>query len=115
MSVRTAEASHVSKTKSGNIIYWLVSKEDGAENFEMRQISIPPNGQTSKGAHTHEHEVYVLKGKGSVLIGEETSELVPGKAVFIKGNIIHQFINASKTDSLDFICVIPAGAEDENK
>ena len=33
------------KTKSGNKIYWMLTTEQGAQNFEMRYIEIPPGEQ----------------------------------------------------------------------
>ena len=103
------------KTGSGNKIYWMLTTEDGAPNFEMRFIEIPPGGKSSYGHHSHEHEVFVVKGKGSVKQKEISYELSPGMGVFVQGNEEHQWINASSEEPFGFICVVPKGAQKESK
>ncbi len=103
------------KTKSGNKIYWMLTTEQGALNFEMRYIEIPPGGKSSYGHHPHEHEVFIVKGKGKIKGQYPEKHLVPGAAVFVPGNEEHQWINASETEPFGFICVVPKGAEAESK
>jgi len=102
------------KTPSGNSIWWLITKEIGALNFELRYFEVKANGQTSAGKHPWEHEVFVIKGQG-IVRGEDFKEkLGPGNAVFIPPNEEHQFINPNK-EPFGFICVIPKGYEQETK
>ena len=54
-------------TKSGNRIYWMLTSEVGAPNFELRYIEIPPGGRSNHGSHPHEHEVFVVAGQGLVM------------------------------------------------
>ncbi|MCF7928999.1 MAG: cupin domain-containing protein [Spirochaetales bacterium] len=104
------------KTRSGNKIYWMLTSEIGAQNFELRYIEIPPGGKSSFGQHPHEHEIFVIKGKGLWKgENEETKELLPGNAIFVPGNEVHQWLNASDTEPYGFICVVPKGAEAESK
>ncbi|MBN2594744.1 MAG: cupin domain-containing protein [Sedimentisphaerales bacterium] len=102
-------------SKSGNKIYWMLTNEIGAENFELRYIEIPPGGKSSYGRHTHEHEVFVVEGKGSIRLKDGQEKLRPGLAVFVSGGEEHQWINTSKTKPLGFVCVVPKGAEAELK
>jgi len=44
---RTAAEAVLSTTGSGNKVRWLVSKEDGSTNYEMREIRIPEVMNTS--------------------------------------------------------------------
>ncbi len=107
------------RTGSGNKIYWMITTENGAPNFELRYIEIPSGGKSSAGSHPHEHEVFVVRGKGKV-VGKDADglpyekTLIPGIAVFIPGNEEHQWLNTSE-DDLGFVCVVPKGAEAENK
>ncbi|MBD3307913.1 cupin domain-containing protein [candidate division KSB3 bacterium] len=107
------------QTRSGKKIYWMLTSEIGAPNFELRYIEIPPHvPPSSLPSHPHEHEVFIVKGKG-VLQGEENGtpyevELAPGQAIFIPGNEIHQWLNPSD-EPLGIICVVPKGAEAESK
>ena len=107
------------KTKSGNKIYWMLTSEIGAPNFALRYIEIPPSGKSSAGHHAHEHEVFIVAGKGT-LVGKHSDgrqyilELEPGIAVFVPGNEEHQWINTASTP-FGFVCVVPRGAEAESK
>ena len=47
-------------------IRWLISKEDGAENFAMRMFELEPGGHTPLHTHPQEHEVFVLEGQGTL-------------------------------------------------
>jgi quercetin dioxygenase-like cupin family protein len=102
-------------TKSGNKIYWMLTAEKGAPNFELRYVEIPPGGQSSYGSHPHEHEVFVVKGLGKIKGQYPERELIPGTAVFVPGDEEHQWINGSDTEPFGFICVVPKGAEGESK
>ena len=103
------------QSKSGNKIYWMLTSEQGAPNYEMRYIEISPGGRTHYGHHSHEHEVFVVNGKGWVKGKDSERELSSRMAVFIPGDEEHQFINASETEPFGFLCVIPIGAEAELK
>ena len=107
------------RSRSGKKIYWMLTSEIGAPNFELRYIEIPPNVPlSSQSKHPHEHEVFVVKGKG-ILQGEENGEsyeveLSAGQAIFIPGNEEHQWLNPYD-EPLGIICVVPKGAEAESK
>lgn len=102
------------KTGSGNSIYWMITSEIGAKNFELRYIEIPINGKSSYGSHTHEHEVFIIKGRGRIKGKNYEKELKPLNAVFVPGNEEHQWINEGN-ETFGFICVVPKGAESESK
>lgn len=102
------------KTKSGNKIYWLVTQENGAQNFELRYIEIPPHGKSSYGKHPHEHEVFVVQGTGRIFGVDFDQQLKPGMAVFVPGNEEHQWVNET-AEPFGFVCVVPKGAEAESK
>lgn len=104
----------MNKTGSGNSIYWMIPSEIGAKNFELRYIEIPVNGRSSYGAHPHEHEVFIVKGKGKIKGKDYEEELNPSDAVFVPGEEEHQWINEGD-EPLGFICVVPRGAEAESK
>jgi quercetin dioxygenase-like cupin family protein len=115
MYVTDANEGNRCITKSGNRIYWLLTSEVGAPNFELRYIEIPPGGQSSQGSHPHEHEVFVVKGQGLVKGPDRETCLTPGMAVFVPGDEIHQWINTRADEPFGFVCVVPRGAEAESK
>ena len=106
-------------TPSGKKIHWLIPAEVGAPNFELRYVEIPPNVPLSSSAsHPHEHEVFVVKGRGilqGVRDGQPCEiELRPGQAIFIPGGEDHQWLTPYD-EPLGIICVVPKGAEAEVK
>jgi quercetin dioxygenase-like cupin family protein len=103
------------QTKSGNKIYWMLTQEIGAPNFELRYIEIPAGGKSSYGHHPYEHEVFVIKGEGKIKGVQEEHTLLSGMAVFVPGDEVHQWINAKDDEPFGFICVVPKGAEAESK
>ncbi len=106
--------NNLCKTPKGNSMYWFLTKEIGAKNFEMRYMEIPINGKSSYDKHSYEHEVFVIEGNG-IIKGEDNQEnLLPGDAVFIPVNEAHQLINTGNTN-FGFICLIPTGREDKLK
>jgi quercetin dioxygenase-like cupin family protein len=93
----------------GTEIRWLISKEDGAENFAMRMFEIKPGGFTPLHKHRHEHEVFAAEGEGVLVYEGKEYQFGKGYVIFIPGDKEHQFKN--KGDSvLKFLCLIPASA-----
>jgi len=115
MYLATINDRTMCKSPSGNKIYWMLTSEIGASNFELRYIEIPPNGKSSYGKHPHEHEVFIICGEGKIKGSYSEKSLKPGTAVFIPENEEHQWINARDDEPFGFICVVPKGAESESK
>ena len=88
-------------------IRWLITQEDGAENFAMRFFEIDPGGKTPLHAHAHEHEVFIIKGEGVVWKEGNQISIKPGTAIFVPPEEKHCFINNGK-EKLQFICLIPS-------
>ncbi len=87
-------------------VRWLLTKDDGAENFAMRYFEIAPGGQSAHHAHGWEHETFILEGHGSVACGEEKKRVGPGYVIFIPPNVSHHFENYGDR-ALRFLCLIP--------
>lgn len=88
-------------------IRWLIKPEDGAENFAMRFFEIEPGGKTPLHTHSHEHEVFIVKGEGAVWKEGQEISIKPGTAIFVPPEEKHCFINNGK-ETLQFICLIPS-------
>ncbi len=84
----------------------LIGHDDAAPNSIMRFFWLEAGGHSMLERHPQEHEVIILKGKGTVQIGEEIFEVSPFDVVFVSPNELHQFKNASD-EPFGFICVIP--------
>ncbi len=90
-------------------IRWLISKDDGAENFAMRMFEIKSGGFTPLHRHPHEHEVFVLEGEGVFVCEGKEHELGREYVIFVPGDKEHQFKNTGDS-VLRFLCLIPISA-----
>jgi quercetin dioxygenase-like cupin family protein len=95
---------------AGVKIRWLITKEDGAPTFAMREFELAPGGHTPYHAHDWEHEVYVLEGEGVVAGEEGEFQLEAGTVVLVPPNEKHNFKNTG-SEVLRFLCVVPHGAK----
>jgi uncharacterized RmlC-like cupin family protein len=81
----------------------------GGRETWVGTVALQPRAKT--GAHHHgRHEVavYVAKGRGQVRWGERlefTSEVNPGDFVYFAPFVLHQELNLSDEDTLDFVVV----------
>ena len=87
-------------------VRWLINDTDGAPNFAMREFTVEPDGHTPKHSHPYEHEVFVLKGEGVVLEGDEQHPIQAGDFIYVAPDEIHQFRN-SGSGELTFLCMVP--------
>jgi len=85
-------------------VKYLIHKAVGAEKFFLRYYSVGKGGHTPLDRHPGEHEVFIMKGRGRVIGRNEEWDIVPGDAIFIKSNEVHQFINTG-SEPLEFLCV----------
>jgi quercetin dioxygenase-like cupin family protein len=90
-------------------VRWLVTEQDGAPTFAMRQFEVAPGGCTPRHHHAYEHEVYVLEGQGVVYEGDRPQPLTAGDVVLVKPDEVHQFRNTGE-GPLRFLCLIPNSA-----
>ena len=84
----------------------MIGRSDGAPNFALRSITVEPGGYTPKHSHDFEHEVFVVEGSGTILLGDKTHEIKAGDVIYVKANLEHQFKSADQ--SLRFLCMVPA-------
>lgn len=90
-------------------IRWLISKDDGVENFAMRMFEIKSGGFTPLHSHPHEHEVFVLEGEGIFVYEGEEYEFGKEYVIFVPGDKEHRFKNTGDS-VLRFLCLIPISA-----
>ncbi len=79
--------------------------EGWAENT-MRVFTIAPGGYTPYHQHDYEHVNHVIKGRGTLTIGEETFEVGEKDFAFVPPNKMHQFRNPHR-EEFEFICIVP--------
>jgi quercetin dioxygenase-like cupin family protein len=84
----------------------LIGPKDGAQGFAMRYFEVQPGGNSAFEHHPEIHQVYVLRGRGRVLIGTEWHEIAEGDVIYIGPEEQHQ-LQAAPDAPLGFICVAP--------
>lgn len=88
-------------------IEWLIDRQDGAPNFELRKFRIRPGGSIPKHYHYDiEHEQYVLAGNYEVGIGETVHKVKAGDSLYIPAGTVHWYENKGREDA-EFLCVVP--------
>jgi quercetin dioxygenase-like cupin family protein len=88
-------------------IEWLIDRNDGAPNFELRKFRIQAGGRIPKHYQPGiEHEQYVLSGKYRVGIGDEVYDVQPGDSIYIPAGTVHWYDNPSSEDA-EFLCIVP--------
>ncbi|RKY94098.1 MAG: cupin [Candidatus Hydrothermota bacterium] len=100
-----AEAVSDSGAKA-TFIRWLISKKEGAPNFAMRLFEVEPGGYTPFHEHPWEHEVFVLEGKGKLVLEKEEIPFEKEYFIFVPPDEKHQFKNTGDS-ILRFLCIIP--------
>ena len=82
-------------------IRWLISKEDGAENFAMRMFELEPGGHTPLHTHPQEHEVFVLEGEGTFVFEGQEHPFGAEYVVFVPPNKEHRFTGYEILENLE--------------
>ena len=77
--------------------------EPNAVRFETRYFDIAPGGYTSFERHAHEHIVVVLKGTGTVRLGDEAFTIGVGDTVHVAPDQPHQFLTER---GLGILCTV---------
>ncbi len=83
----------------------LISSQEGP-NFALRKFSMQKGGGMPRHTNTVEHEQYVLWGKATITIGDDTYQVKTGDVVFIPEGAIHSYQNMGD-EPFEFLCIIP--------
>ena len=79
--------------------------DESSLSFETRYFEIEPGGWSSLERHGHPHAVVVVRGRGSVVLGDADHEIAPLDCVFVAPQEVHQF-RADRGETLGFLCVV---------
>ena len=101
---KDVEANNVAAGKD-TTIQVLISSQEGP-NFALRKFSMQKGGGMPRHTNTVEHEQYVLRGRATITIGDETHQVKTGDVVFIPEGAIHSYQNTDN-EPFEFLCIIP--------
>ena len=80
--------------------------EDTGPNFQMRRFIMQPGGGMPRHTNTVEHEQYVLSGRASIGIGDDTYQVSAGDVVYIPAGVPHWY-RAADSGPFEFLCMVP--------
>lgn len=72
---------------------------------ELRYFEIAPGGYSTLERHAHTHAVLVLRGRGTVRLGEEVHAIAEHDLVTVDPLTWHQF-HAAADCALGFLCLV---------
>ena len=84
----------------------VIGSDQGWKDYTLRVFRVGPKGFTPYHQHDWEHINYVIKGRGTLTIGDQTFELARGDFAFVPPNSLHQFKNPNEGE-FEFICIVP--------
>ena len=89
----------------------MLGREHGAPHFALRQFIVAPGGHSPRHSHDYEHEVYIVQGSGTVLLGGREHPIKAGDVVYVPADEEHQF-KASESSrnpgpGMTFLCMVP--------
>lgn len=90
----------------GRAVSWLMTPETTGGKFSAVCTVVVVPGQRTLPAHSHpngEETIYVVSGKGKVLIGDEMSEIKAGSIMLFPQGMPHMLYNTGTTE-LKGIC-----------
>lgn len=83
----------------------LIGSQEGP-NFALRKFTIEAGGEMPLHTNRVEHEQYVLRGRASVVIGEEVLEVGQDDVVFIPAGVPHSYRTLGN-EAFEFLCAVP--------
>lgn len=90
----------------GRSMRWFFSpKQQNAQNLSVCTIRVPV-GETVRPAHSHpngEEVIYIIKGRGRVMVDREIDAVEQGTAVLFPPGSIHMLKNTG-TEDMKVIC-----------
>jgi quercetin dioxygenase-like cupin family protein len=85
----------------------IVGEGEGEERSGIltRYFEVQPGGYSTLERHEHRHTVIVLRGRGTVRLGDAVHAIAPFDAVYVAPHTVHQF-RAGAGEPLGFLCVV---------
>ncbi len=88
----------------------LTGRGEGA-GFHMRRFVMEPGGGMPRHTNRVEHQQYVLRGRATIGIGDETVTVEEGTVLHIPAGVPHWY-RAEEGEPFEFLCVVP---DDEDR
>jgi quercetin dioxygenase-like cupin family protein len=73
--------------------------------MQTRYFEVEAGGYTSLEQHRHPHSVVIIRGNGTVVLGNEVYTIGLNDVVYISPETLHQF-HADRGEPLGFVCIV---------
>lgn len=94
---------------SGTVRQVLIGPNEGP-NFALRRFIMEPGGGMPTHTNSVEHEQYVLRGRATIWIGDQTHQVSTDDVVYIPAGVPHGY-RAEGDEPFEFLCVVPNGED----
>jgi quercetin dioxygenase-like cupin family protein len=84
----------------------LIGPAEGAQSFALRYFEVAPGAVSALDEHAHDHGVAIVRGRGTVLLGEHEHAIAIGDVIYVAPGERHQF-RAAAAEALGFLCIVP--------
>ena len=91
--------------RPGVTVQRFISRRDGSHNLEVRYFELEPGATSNFESHNYEHAVLILRGRGTVRLGDQLHPITFGDTLFVTSDDIHQF-RAADDEILGFMCAV---------
>jgi len=91
--------------RPGVTVQRFISRRDKSNNLELRYFELEPGTTSNHESHNYEHAVLILRGRGTVRLGEQIHPIKFGDVIFVSADEIHQFL-AADDERLGFMCAV---------
>ena len=89
----------------GAAIQWLLGPKDDVPHFHMRYVTVAPGGVIPLHSHGPIHQLFIVKGQGTVLFEGGETPIEAGSFVYMPSSRIHGTRNTGG-ESLEFVCCV---------
>ena len=102
-------------TKDGARIRSILDRSNApVRNQSLAEATLPPGAANLAHRHPEAEEIYyVLSGRGSMTVGEETREIGPHHAVLIPPGTDHGLVNTGDEPLVFLCCCAPPYSHDD--
>jgi len=115
MDIQNIDRVPAFTTKDGSEIRELLAHRNSCiRNQTLAEARLPSGRSTIAHLHRRTEEIYyILSGRGTMRVGDETRDVEPGDAVAIPPGAVHQ-ITATSPEPLKFLCCCAPGYEHDD-
>lgn len=92
------ELSQLSEERAGTGRAWLEFLR--VPDLSVGLYELPAGGTDPQSPHTEDEVYHVVRGRATILVGEERRPVGPGSLVFVAAGVPHRFVDIAEDISI---------------